>query len=62
MQKKILIVIGMALGLLFLIYVVNLLLGVLEPVVYVIGWIVLLAIIGAGVFFIVKNVIKLIKK
>lgn len=62
MQKKVLITIGIILGMICLICMFVVLKDLVMPIVYTIGWIVLFVLIGAGLFFIVKNIIRLLNK
>lgn len=59
MNKKIWVGIGAILVAIFLVYMLMAIIDMITPIVYAIGWIVLTIVMGAGIFFITKFMIKL---
>ena len=62
MNKKIWVGIGAILVAIFLVYMLMAIIDMITPIVYAIGWIVLTIVMGAGIFFITKLMIKLFSK
>ena len=62
MNKKIWIGIGAILVAIFLVCMLMAIIDMITPIVYAIGWIVLTIVMGAGIFFITKLMIKLFSK